>query len=159
MIFLNFKLVLSRKIEEISTNEQEKTCFSLYSIFSAILPSCSKTFNTTDANEEPTLNVQGSQEGIGEGEEYFITDLWDEDKDKVDYFIRPNTLDKQMLAKFFQFHPHQPEQNIPFNGQKAYFRKDGSPRMWVTFRSESPAIFCSLCLAYDTDAAPSSVFY
>lgn len=48
------------------------------------------------------------------------------------------------------YYPHQPKNNVPFSTHKAYFRKDGSHRMWVTFRSNNPAIFCSLCLMYNT---------
>lgn len=61
------------------------------------------------------------------------------------YFIRPN---ENVIAAYLQYHPHQPQTNIPFSAAKAYTRKDGGNRMWLTFRSENPAIFCSLCILY-----------
>ncbi|XP_025199879.1 uncharacterized protein LOC112597860 [Melanaphis sacchari] len=61
------------------------------------------------------------------------------------YFIRPN---ENFLAAYLQYHPHQPQTNIPFSAAKAYTRKDGGNCMWVTFISENPAIFCILCILY-----------
>lgn len=52
------------------------------------------------------------------------------------------------LTAYLQYHPHQPQTNIPFSAAKAYTRKDGGNRIWVTFRSDNPAIFCSLCILY-----------
>jgi len=33
------------------------------------------------------------------------------------YFIRPN---ENVLAAYLQYHPHQPQTNIPFSAAKAY---------------------------------------
>lgn len=68
-----------------------------------------------------------------------------DEKELNDYFIRPPT---NFIASYFQYHPHQPKNNIPFSADKAYLRKDGGHRMWVTYRPYNPAIFYSLCLLY-----------
>ena len=120
------------------------------------MPCCSKTLTENIIDNEPLYNVQDEGSQLGNAEP-FIRPIA-ENEETIDYFIRPNTSDKQMLAKFFEFHPHQPKQNIPFNAERVYFRKDGNARMWLTFRRETPAIFCSLCLAYDTSAARHQSF-
>lgn len=73
------------------------------------------------------------------------------------YFIRPHKDDEQLLNKFFSYHPNQPEKNVPFTAQKMYSTSDGVKRMWVTYRPEPPAIFCSLCLAFG-ESRDSSTF-
>ncbi|KAL4153869.1 hypothetical protein QTP88_001702 [Uroleucon formosanum] len=42
------------------------------------------------------------------------------------YFIRPN---ENVLAAYLQYHPHQPQTNIPFSAAKAHTRKDVGNRI------------------------------
>ncbi len=38
--------------------------------------------------------------------------------------------------------------NVSFNPPKAYRRRNGVPRQWLTFYSPKNALFCSVCLAF-----------
>ncbi|XP_069058860.1 uncharacterized protein [Pleurodeles waltl] len=68
------------------------------------------------------------------------------DLPKVDtYFERPKS---HQLAQFFQNHPIQPTQNLPFDGRLAFWRKDEGRRHWLTYSKIQKALFCSVCLAF-----------
>ena len=53
------------------------------------------------------------------------------------YFTRPSI---DNLKSFFDFHPHQPRADTPFNTERAYFRVDTNGekvhRQWLTYASE-----------------------
>lgn len=72
--------------------------------------------------------------------------LKDDDPPKVDtYFERPKP---HQLSQFFQHHPTQPTQNLPFDGRLAFWRKDEVRRHWLTYSKIRKALFCSFCLAF-----------
>jgi len=49
---------------------------------------------------------------------------------------------------YWLFHPHQPTNKIPFTADKAYKRKDGSYRKWLSYNTKDKALFCCICIAY-----------
>ncbi|XP_065683892.1 uncharacterized protein LOC124809517 [Hydra vulgaris] len=52
------------------------------------------------------------------------------------------------IEEFFNYHPKQPVQNVPFNN-KIYFRKhDQQNRQWLSFCEDNNKLYCSICLAY-----------
>ena len=65
------------------------------------------------------------------------------------YFTRPSV---DNLKSFFEFHPHQPRANVPFNTERAYFRIDANDekvhRQWLTYESEQRTMCCSICIAF-----------
>ena len=65
------------------------------------------------------------------------------------YFTRPSV---DNLKSFFEFHPHQPRANVPFNTERAYFRIDANGekvhRQWLTYESEQRTMRCSICIAF-----------
>ncbi|XP_050065551.1 zinc finger MYM-type protein 1-like [Aphis gossypii] len=48
------------------------------------------------------------------------------------------------------YHPNQPDRDIPFTSNRAFYRYDGSKRIWLTYSSKHSALFCSICLAFGT---------
>lgn len=48
------------------------------------------------------------------------------------------------------YHSIQPNTNIPFTANRAFYRNDGSKRIWLTYSSKHSAVFCSICLAFGT---------
>ncbi len=53
------------------------------------------------------------------------------------YFTRPSI---DNLKSFFEFPPHQPHADVPFNTQRAYFRLDANgqkvQQQWLTYALE-----------------------
>jgi hypothetical protein len=74
------------------------------------------------------------------------------------YFTRPSI---DNLKSFFEFHPHQPCADVPFNTQRAYFRLDANgqkvQRQWLTYASKERTVRCSICIAFGKSS--DSVFY
>lgn len=65
------------------------------------------------------------------------------------FFKKPNSTND---AKCWLFHPHQPINKIPFTADKAYKRKDGEHRKWLSFSTKDNALFCCICNAYRCDS-------
>ena len=65
------------------------------------------------------------------------------------YFTSPSV---DNLKSFFEFHPHQPCTNVPFNTERAYFRIDADGekvhRQWLTYESEEWTMRSSICIAF-----------
>ncbi|KAF0703227.1 zinc finger MYM-type protein 6-like, partial [Aphis craccivora] len=53
----------------------------------------------------------------------------------------------QNIEDFFEFHPCQPKDNIPFNHQKAYYSTNNK-RIWLSYSTELKKLFCTICIAY-----------
>ena len=66
------------------------------------------------------------------------------------WFVKPKH-DKQ--TEYFEFRPHQPE-TTKFNATNVYFRPDDSgdrlQRLSLSYCEEKEALFCNLCIAYNT---------
>lgn len=62
---------------------------------------------------------------------------------EINYFSRPNS---NTLNLFFKFHPNQLADNATI--RKAFSRKDGSLRRWVSYSAEKHSLFCAVCLAF-----------
>ena len=66
-----------------------------------------------------------------------------------DLFKKTSLVSEEM---FWAFHPHQPTNNVPFNTEATYYRKDTQGtkvrRIWVTYNEEKMAIHCSFCLMF-----------
>ena len=66
-----------------------------------------------------------------------------------DLFKKTSLVTEEM---FWAFHPHQPTNNVPFNTEATYYRKDTQGtkvrRIWVTYNEEKMAIHCSFCLMF-----------
>ncbi|XP_065678942.1 uncharacterized protein LOC124815047 [Hydra vulgaris] len=61
------------------------------------------------------------------------------------FFRKPHN---NNIEEFFNYHPKQPVQNVPFNN-KIYFRKhDQQNRQWLSFCEDNNKLYCSICLAY-----------
>ncbi|XP_060878267.1 52 kDa repressor of the inhibitor of the protein kinase-like [Metopolophium dirhodum] len=43
-----------------------------------------------------------------------------------------------------------PDRDIPFTSNRAFYRYDGSKRIWLTYSSKHSALICSICLAFGT---------
>lgn len=71
------------------------------------------------------------------------------------YFTHPSI---DNLKSFFEFHPHQPRADVPFNTERAYFRPDAHDqkvqRQWLTYASEERAVRCSICIAFGKSSDP-----
>lgn len=61
-------------------------------------------------------------------------------------FKKPKALS---LDKFFEFHPRQPDIQIPFVSNKVFFKEDKTQRYWLSYSGE--ALFCSICLAFSNE--------
>ena len=72
------------------------------------------------------------------------------------WFVKPK---QSELSEYFKFHPHQPE-TTKFNCKNVYFRSDDTgdrlQRLWLSYSEENEALFCNLCIAYDTSSKQSS---
>lgn len=66
---------------------------------------------------------------------------------EIDYFKKPNY---NFINQFMLYHPIQPDIGIPFTANRAFYRNDGSKRIWLTYSSKHSALFCSICLAFGT---------
>lgn len=66
---------------------------------------------------------------------------------ELDYFRKPYY---NFINQFMLYHPIQPDRDIPFTAHKAFYRNDGSKRIWLTYSSKHSALFCSICLAFET---------
>ena len=66
-----------------------------------------------------------------------------------DLFKKTSLVSEEM---FWAFHPHHPTNNVPFNTEATYYRKDTQGtkvrRIWVTYNEEKMAIHCSFCLMF-----------
>ena len=64
-------------------------------------------------------------------------------------FTKSNAVSEQA---FWNFHPNQPKEGIPFNSKLTYFRKDISgrcvQRKWLSYNNEKQALYCSFCVMY-----------
>jgi len=65
------------------------------------------------------------------------------------FFKKPDSTNNAM---YWLFHPHQPTNELPFTADKAYKRKDGSYRKWLSYSTKDKALFCCICLAYGRDS-------
>ncbi|VVC40397.1 Hypothetical protein CINCED_3A016329 [Cinara cedri] len=61
-------------------------------------------------------------------------------------------LDSNNIPMYWLFHLHQPTNKIPFTADKAYKRKDGSYRKWLSYNTKDKALFCYTCIAYERDS-------
>lgn len=69
----------------------------------------------------------------------------------VDYFTRPKP---ETLDLFLRFHPQQKSDKPVV--QRAFFRKDGTNRKWLSCTENRQALFCFLCMAYAKPRESSS---
>jgi len=60
-------------------------------------------------------------------------------------FKKPDSTNNAM---YWLFHPHQPTDKIPFTANKAYKRKDGSYRKWLSYSTKDKAQYCCICIAF-----------
>lgn len=69
------------------------------------------------------------------------------DNNSIDAFKKPN-LDNMSI--FLKLHPFQPtnDTDLPFVSKKAFFRKDGVKRLWLSFCKSTNKLFCFVCLAF-----------
>ncbi|CAH2293902.1 zinc finger MYM-type 1-like [Pelobates cultripes] len=83
-----------------------------------------------------------------------LSPLWEKSPSPEDFFLHSHDLGKAGISMemFWEFHPKQPTQDIPFNGNLVYFRKgiQGSNinRKWVTYNGKKKTLHCSICLMY-----------
>lgn len=61
-------------------------------------------------------------------------------------FKKPGAL---VLDSFFEFHPNQPDIQIPFVSKKVFFKEDKTQRFWLSYNWE--ALFCTVCLAFSNE--------
>lgn len=66
---------------------------------------------------------------------------------EIDYFRKPNY---NFFNQFMLYHPIQPDKDIPFTSNRAFYRNDGTKRIWLTYSTKHSALFCSICLAFGT---------
>lgn len=67
-----------------------------------------------------------------------------EDEDPTfSYFARPH---QGGLELFFKHQPCQTSFNTVLN--KAFFRKDGTNRKWLSYCEKTNSLFCTVCLAF-----------
>lgn len=66
---------------------------------------------------------------------------------EIDYFRKPNY---NFINQFMLYHPIQPDRDIHFTSNRAFYRYDGSKRIWLTYSSKHSGLFCSTCLAFGT---------
>lgn len=70
-----------------------------------------------------------------------------DDKLEICLFSRPKAGE---IESFFKYHP---QQNISDSViKKAFIRKDGSNRIWLSYDEVSKALFCTVCLAFAHDS-------
>lgn len=61
------------------------------------------------------------------------------------FFSKPKSCN---LDLFFDYHPQQPYEEIPFKPKKAYYRPDNTQRQWLSYNSIKKALYCSVCLVF-----------
>lgn len=67
----------------------------------------------------------------------------DENNDSIDCFARPSDIN---LESFIKMHPKQITNDPVLS--KAFHRKNGSNRKWLTYCSQKGRFFCWICLAF-----------
>jgi hypothetical protein len=131
--------------------EQEKTCMKINNFFKF-----STTFETSDNVEQNVNNIKKLPLPIEHqtiGLEIEILNKNDVSQNKqsvlktnkdiiiekpinnineineIDYFRKPNY---NFINHFMLYHPNQPDRDIPFISNRAFYRYDGSKRIWLT---------------------------
>ena len=46
------------------------------------------------------------------------------------------------------YHSIQPDKDILFTANRAFYRNGGGKRIWLTYSSKYSALFCSICLTF-----------
>ncbi|KAE9530017.1 hypothetical protein AGLY_011479 [Aphis glycines] len=61
------------------------------------------------------------------------------------FFSKPKSCN---LDLFFEYHPKQPYEELPFKPKKAYYRPDNTQRQWLWYNSIKKALYCYVCLVF-----------
>ncbi|KAL4147990.1 hypothetical protein QTP88_002298 [Uroleucon formosanum] len=61
------------------------------------------------------------------------------------FFSKPKSCN---LDLFFDYHPKQPYEEVPFKPKKAYYRPDNTQRQWLSYNSIKKALYCSVCIVF-----------
>ncbi|KAB0804906.1 hypothetical protein PPYR_01876 [Photinus pyralis] len=71
-----------------------------------------------------------------------VLDLSGKPEPAGDFFERP---DPNKLTLFFKYHPKVPaaQNDLPFNSEKAFVRKNKTKRIWLSYSEVRKALFCT----------------